>query len=102
MFHFSRINILLLKSFYYCSTIAPIFLSPKIESPITRAYLRYAPWTVPIVARSVQLWIRSLDISPGRERILRWPIVRQSVGTVQGAYRKNARVIGDSILGLAP
>ena len=24
MFHFSRINILLLKSFYYCSTMAPV------------------------------------------------------------------------------
>ena len=82
--------------------MAPIFISPKIESPITRACLRYAPRTVLIVARSVQSWIWSLDISPGRERILRWPIVRQSVGTVQGAYRKNARVIGDSILGLAP
>ena len=100
MFHFSRINILLLKSFYYCSTMAPIFISPKIESPITRACLRYAPWTVLIVARSVQSWICSLDISPGRERIFKWPIIRESVGTVQGAYRKNARVIRNSILRL--
>ena len=27
---------------------------------------------------------------------------RAMIGTVQGAYRKYARVIGDSILGLAP
>ena len=62
MFHFSRINIILLKSFYYCSTMAPIFISPKTESPVTRACLQYAPWTVLIVARSIQSWIRSLNI----------------------------------------
>ena len=38
IFHFSRINILLLKLFYYCSTMAPISMSPKIESQITCAY----------------------------------------------------------------
>ena len=38
IFHFSRINILLLKLFHYCSTMAPISMSPKIESQITCAY----------------------------------------------------------------
>ena len=80
MFHFSRI--------YKHSTIEIILLlfyygaSPKIESPITRAFLRYAPWTVPTDCRTIA--------------------DRATIGTVQGAYRKYARVIGDSILGLAP
>ena len=80
-----------------------LFISPKIESPITRSYLRYAPCTVSTVVDTLPA---PLAISPGRERILRWPIVRQSVGTVQGAYRKNARVshvhFYDTLPGLYP
>ena len=100
MFHFSRINILLLKSFYYCSTIAPIFISPKIESPITSAFLRYAPWTAPTDCRTIGLLkTRSRPGLMSREHIHDCTD-RATISTVQGAYHKYARVIGDFILGL--
>ena len=84
--------------------MAPIFISPKIESPITRACLRYAPRTVLIVARSVRTVV---DMFPGHQsrqgayfKMADHSRISRTVGTVQGAYRKNACVIGDSILGL--
>ena len=85
----STIEIILLL-FYYGA-------SPKIESPITRAFLRYAPWTVPTDCRTIgHLKIRSRPGLMSRERIHNCTD-RATIGTVQGAYRKYARVIGDFI-----